>query len=225
VASQTGTGTIASEAILAIARDLAREVHPRRRGFAREGLGSSFDRDWAFDSLTRAELLLRVERRFAVRLPENLLGTADTLNDILAALSQARGVAPGVPLPGSLPIEDVNTCSVPDAAVTLTEVLDWHVAAHATRCHLVLWRSEVDEERISYGDLRDRARSVARALRDTGLEPGERVALMLPTGRDFFEAFFGTLYAGGVPTPIYPPARPSQLAEHLLRQARILNNA
>jgi acyl-CoA synthetase (AMP-forming)/AMP-acid ligase II len=58
-----------------------------------------------------------------------------------------------------------------------------------------------------------------------GLEPGERVAIMLPTGFEFFTAFFGVLYAGGVPVPIYPPARPSQLEEHLNRQAGILRNA
>ena len=48
---------------------------------------------------------------------------------------------------------------------------------------------------------------------------------MLPTGRDFFVAFFGILYAGAVPVPIYPPMRLSQLEEHLRRQAGILRNA
>jgi 1-acyl-sn-glycerol-3-phosphate acyltransferase len=48
---------------------------------------------------------------------------------------------------------------------------------------------------------------------------------MLPTGRDFFVAFFAILYAGAVPVPIYPPMRMSQLEEHLHRQAAILRNA
>ena len=48
---------------------------------------------------------------------------------------------------------------------------------------------------------------------------------MLPTGRDFFIAFFAILYAGAVPVPIYPPMRLSQLEEHLRRQAGILSNA
>ena len=48
---------------------------------------------------------------------------------------------------------------------------------------------------------------------------------MLPTGRDFFVAFFAILYAGAVPVPIYPPMRMSQLEEHLRRQAAILRNA
>ncbi len=48
---------------------------------------------------------------------------------------------------------------------------------------------------------------------------------MLPTGREFFAAFYGTLRAGGVPVPLYPPARPSQLEDHLRRIAGILRNA
>jgi len=48
---------------------------------------------------------------------------------------------------------------------------------------------------------------------------------MLPTGREYFFGFFGSLLAGAVPVPIYPPTRPSQLEEHLLRHAGILANA
>jgi acyl-CoA synthetase (AMP-forming)/AMP-acid ligase II len=33
------------------------------------------------------------------------------------------------------------------------------------------------------------------------LEPGNTVAIMLPTGRDYFFSFFGILLAGGVPVP------------------------
>jgi acyl-CoA synthetase (AMP-forming)/AMP-acid ligase II len=63
--------------------------------------------------------------------------------------------------------------------------------------------------------------TVARGLRQAGLQPGERVAIMLPTGEEFFLGFFGVLYAGGVPAPIYPPARPSQIEEHPNRQALV----
>ena len=58
-----------------------------------------------------------------------------------------------------------------------------------------------------------------------GLERGDSVALMLPTGRDYFVAFLGALLAGGVPVPIYPPSRPSDIEEHLQRQGSILDNA
>jgi fatty-acyl-CoA synthase len=48
---------------------------------------------------------------------------------------------------------------------------------------------------------------------------------MLRTEEDFFSAFFGTLLAGGVPVPIYPPARLDRLEEYAWRHAGILNNA
>lgn len=48
---------------------------------------------------------------------------------------------------------------------------------------------------------------------------------MLPTGREFFVAFYGALYAGCVPVPLYPPARPSQIEDHLRRIAGIVANA
>jgi 1-acyl-sn-glycerol-3-phosphate acyltransferase len=48
---------------------------------------------------------------------------------------------------------------------------------------------------------------------------------MLPTSIDFFTAFFGILYAGAIPVPIYPPMRLSQLEDHLRRQTGILRNA
>ncbi len=47
---------------------------------------------------------------------------------------------------------------------------------------------------------------------------------MLPTGADYFYSFFGILMAGGIPVPIYPPARAAQLEDHMRRHARILDN-
>ena len=51
------------------------------------------------------------------------------------------------------------------------------------------------------------------------------MGLMLPTSIEFFVAFFGILYAGAIPVPIYPPMRLSQLEDHLRRQTGILRNA
>ena len=48
---------------------------------------------------------------------------------------------------------------------------------------------------------------------------------MLPTGCDFLARFQGILIAGGVPVPIYPPARLDRLEEYALRQSAILADA
>ncbi|WP_235884019.1 AMP-binding protein [Saccharopolyspora elongata] len=81
------------------------------------------------------------------------------------------------------------------------------------------------QEVVSYRDLQRSAARVAAGLLARDLRLGDAVALMLPTGRDYFAGFTGVLLAGGVPVPIYPPTRPSQLADHLRRQVGILNNA
>src|SRR6185295_7958218 len=78
---------------------------------------------------------------------------------------------------------------------------------------------------MTYAQLADAARKVAAALIARDIVPGDRIAMMLPTSLDFFASFFGILYAGAVPVPIYPPARMAQLEEHMRRQIVILNNA
>ena len=122
-------------------------------------------------------------------------------------------------------MDDAAVEPAPSNLKTLTDVLDWHVNEHGERVHAMLWHDVGAETKLTYRELADRARMAAQGLTRAGLEPGERVAIMLPTGFEFFAAFFGVLYAGGVPVPIYPPARPSQIEEHLNRQAGILRNA
>lgn len=215
----------APSAVLKIARDLAHELQPGRRAVERAGLDSSLDRDWGFDSLSRAELLLRIERAFATRLPERLLGEAESLRDLTDALAHAKATPSVFPPTEQRALAPEGAEPAPDTATTLTEVLDWHVEQHGDRVHIVVLEGEGGENSITYKALRERARTVAFGLRQRGLEPGERVAIMLPTSAAFFVAFFGVLYAGGVPTPIYPPARLSRIEEHLRRQAGILRNA
>src|SRR5512134_1318930 len=86
-ASDAKTREQAGRSLVAIASGLALEMNPGRPRTA--GLTSSLERDWGFDSLSRAELLLRVERAFSVRLPDHLLGEAETLADLLPALADA----------------------------------------------------------------------------------------------------------------------------------------
>ena len=54
----------------------------------------------------------------------------------------------------------------------------------------------LDERRISYAELERAARGVATSLRARGVEPGDRVALLIPNVPEFTIAYFGILYAG-----------------------------
>ncbi|MCW3477218.1 AMP-binding protein [Limobrevibacterium gyesilva] len=212
-------------ALVGLAQDLARELGLRPQAGRRAALDMALGRDWGFDSLSRAELLLRIERALAIHLPAQLLQRAETLRDVLAALERAASATPMAGAAAPRPIVLTEAEPAPADAPTLTDVLDWHTSEHGDRTHLVLTQGDGQDVSLSYRELAERSHAVARGLRQRGVETGERIAIMLPTGLDFFVAFFGTLYAGAVPTPIYPPARPSQFAEHLARQGGILRNA
>ncbi|HSE13509.1 MAG TPA: AMP-binding protein, partial [Rudaea sp.] len=112
----------------------------------------------------------------------------------------------------------------PNDAATLVDVLDWHARRHPDQVHII-YSADAGEEPISYGLLWQRAQAFAGALRSRGLEPRQTVAIMLPTCPEYFYTFFGVLCAGGIPVPIYPPARPSQIEEHVRRHSGILSNA
>ncbi len=66
---------------------------------------------------------------------------------------------------------------------------------------------------------------MAAGLQRAGVQPKQTVAIMLPTSPAYFFAYLGILRAGAVPVPIYPPARASQLEDHVLRHTGILANA
>ena len=70
--------------------------------------------------------------------------------------------------------------------------------------------------------VRERALDGCGRLQARGVSPGDRVALVLPTSIEFFDAFFGVLLAGAVPVPLYPPVRLGRLDEYAARTARML---
>ena len=211
--------------VLDIAVELARELHPGRAVEHEANLDSSLTEDLGIDSLGRAELMVRLEREFGASLPEAALSEVRTPRDLAAAVEVAAEHAIGAPREARRePLARSAVAELPEQEDSLCGVLDWHARTHPERTHLHLLEDDVATD-VSYGELSRDALRVAKGLADRGLEPGDRVALLLPTGREFFDAFFGTLYAGGVPVPIYPPLRASQIEEHLRRQVAILTNA
>ena len=214
--------------LVAIVTDLVRELRGSRAS-VNVTLSSRLDRDLGIDSLGRTELVLRIERLFRIRLPVTIIGEADTVQDILTALERAAAQQ------GTPDIRDVIVAEAPIAAQpvvaaaeakTLIEALEWHVARNPDRVHVTVLQDESTVlATMTYGELAQAARAVAAGLIVRDVAPLDRVALMLPTGTEFFAAFLGTLYAGAVPVPIYPPMQLSQLEEYLRRQTKILRNA
>jgi len=77
----------------------------------------------------------------------------------------------------------------------------------------------------TWAAIQERSAFVAGGLAEIGIRPGERVGLIFPTTAEFFDAFFGTLLAGAVPVPLYPPVRLGRLAEYHQRTAAMLTAA
>lgn len=88
--AEEGGAVAVDAAVLDILGELVRELQPRRGAGLRVELDSVLDRELGLDSLALAELLLRIERRLGVHLPEYLLTEAETPADLVAAVQSGR---------------------------------------------------------------------------------------------------------------------------------------
>lgn len=74
----------------------------------------------------------------------------------------------------------------------------------------------------TYQEIIARAKSAAGTLQARGLAKGDRVAVILPTSLQFFDALLGVQLAGGIPAALYPPFRLGKLDEYFSRTSRML---
>ncbi len=211
--------------VLDIVRKLCAEVNPRGNKTARIDLDSDLDRDGGLDSLARAELIFRIDTAFKVKLQDRVLIETNTPRDLLRALKAARPALASKRFLTQKSAPKLATISEPFDASSLVDAFTFHVSDHPNRPHIKIWFSEEEETVFTYADLHQQALSLGGAMTDLNVGRGDRVAIMLGTSPEFFISFMATLYVGAIPVPIYPPFRPSQVEEHLRRQAGILNNA
>jgi 1-acyl-sn-glycerol-3-phosphate acyltransferase len=191
---------------------------------------SHLERDLGLGSLERVELLVRLEKTFGARLDEEILAGAETVQDLITALSSANGAPAVLPVPAETTERAPGISSRGRAegishAETFQEVLRHRARADASRTHLIFYEDGGESLSLTFGELYEGAERVAADFAQRGIGRGDSVALMLPTSRDFFLAFAGTLLAGATPVPIYPPFRASRIAEYAERQSAILSNA
>lgn len=221
-------GAVTASVLCDAVQSLVETLHPHLKGRISVGLDTTFDRDLGLDSLTRIELLTRLEREFGVTLSDSDMAAAETPRDLLRAVEAstpgARTVEAGAAVSRTT-AEDSTGGPVPANTGTLVDALLWHAEAHPDRTHVHLLDEASGPRELGYGELLDQSLVVAAGLRARGFEPGQAAAIMLPTGVEYFFSFFGILLAGGIPVPIYPPARISQIEDHFRRHARILGNA
>ena len=80
---------------------------------------------------------------------------------------------------------------------------------------------ESEDSSITYLELYERSLAVCSLLKKQKIDPGDRVLLLYPTGLDFISAFIGSLMAGGIAIPAYPPSPPSRLHKTLPDRASL----
>src|SRR5438128_400183 len=71
---------------------------------------------------------------------------------------------------------------------------------------------------VTWAELADSMWRAANRLRTVGVEPGDRVAVMLPNCPEFLFAYFGALAAGAATVPVNTAQRGAAL-EHILRDS------
>jgi fatty-acyl-CoA synthase len=77
----------------------------------------------------------------------------------------------------------------------------------------------------SFDRLRQEAIRRAQHLRSLGMKKGDRLAIVLPESQDFVTTFFGAVWAGIIPVPLYPPLSLGKLDAYLDTLVNILRKA
>ena len=231
------TASIEAQA-LATVRQLLTELSGSRglEELAARGPSAHLECELGLGSLERVELMLRMGDAFGKRLPDRVVAEANTVQDLIDAIVRESGAGETAhatvravsATPTSVSSPPTHRPELEDQirqAGTLTEVLRLRGRGEPGRAHIQLYEENEQLRTITFGELYDRASAVAAGLQQRGLEPGQMVAIMLPTCAEFFHTFAGILLAGGIPVPIYPPFRADRISEYAARQTNILRNA
>jgi long-chain acyl-CoA synthetase len=71
-------------------------------------------------------------------------------------------------------------------------------------------------QRATYGELNTAIQAATHTLKDIGVGPGSKVALVFPNEPSFLVAFFAVIVAGGIPCPLNPNLATAELDQLLI---------
>jgi long-chain acyl-CoA synthetase len=103
---------------------------------------------------------------------------------------------------------------------TLTQLFFTAVERYAAKDHPAAFRHKVGEQWVplKHREVEERVRAVALALRELGVQPGDRVALLSENRPEWALADYACLAARAADVPIYPTL-PARQAEYILRDS------
>src|SRR5580698_3802565 len=97
-----------------------------------------------------------------------------------------------------------------DAMTSMSSLLERAAADHPDHTAI-----RMDDLTLSYAQLREAAGRMSTLLASLGVEPGDRVGLMLPNVPAFPIAFYGALAAGAVVVPMNPLLKSREVSYYL----------
>ena len=98
-------------------------------------------------------------------------------------------------------------------ALSLASILAESASRHPGRPAVI-----AGPDMIVYADLWRQARAYARFFLESGIRPGERIALLMPNCPDFPRAYYGILAAGAVVVPVHALLTAEEIA-YILRDS------
>ncbi|NLC36953.1 MAG: acyl-CoA synthetase [Alcaligenaceae bacterium] len=90
----------------------------------------------------------------------------------------------------------------PTALNIAHECIDRH-ATDKTRVAIIVVHADGHEEILTYHDISQESSRFANFLVEQGIQPGDRVAVMLEPSRSFYAALFGIIKTGAIAVPMF----------------------
>src|SRR5215470_1770269 len=103
---------------------------------------------------------------------------------------------------------------------SIIDVLDIRANIQSDQLSYVFLSDGAEVDRLTFAQLRRRARAVAAYLQEMRAQ-NERALLLYPAGLDYIVAFYACLYGKAVAVPAYPP----RMNQNLIRLLSIVDDA
>src|SRR5262245_16054921 len=146
---------------------------------------ASLDKDLGLGSIERVELLVQIEKKLNIQLPERLLLEANTVAQLVSMIEKTS-TANRQPINlreekteerKQLPPIETSIVSGLSDIKTLTEVLEIYAKADPERPHIYLHTEEGEEQIVRYGQFFHAASICAYGLLESGIQPHDAIAI------------------------------------------------
>lgn len=208
-----------NKTVVEVVEGLSAELNPHQQ--PNVGPGTHLEWDLGLGSIERHELLMRLEKGLGEELSSQAVFQATTVSDLLK-------LTPGAADPTAKEVTAFAEGEIPPHPAHLDNLIDallYQAEHQPTRETLHFLEEGKTVCQWAYPDLLAACQKAAAGLNSLGIQPGDRVGVMLPSGPDYLAAFYAIMWIGAIPVPLYPPFRMDQLEDYVGRQAAILKLA